>query len=89
MAWNGALIISQGQVEIDPFKYLKTELGTTLKAKQDLNTITAIKDPVKFLTDRSAEIDDIVKNKVSTHFEMRLKEYQKLGLPSDVCKNLL
>ncbi len=88
MAWNGALIISNGQVEIDPLKYLKTELGTTLKAKQDLNTITAIRDPVKFIEDRSKDIDKIVKDKVSTHFEARLKEYQGLGLPSDVCKEL-
>ncbi len=26
MAWNGALIINQGQVDIDPLKYLRTEL---------------------------------------------------------------
>ncbi len=73
---------------VDPLKYLKTELGTTLKAKQDMNTILDIKDPVKILTERSKDIDTIVKDKVATHFEGRLKEYQALGLPSDVCKEL-
>ncbi len=51
MAWNGALVVNNGHVQLDSLKYLKTELGTTLKAKQDLNTITAIKDLVHDLFD--------------------------------------
>ena len=40
-------------------QYLKAELGVTLKQLQETAKLDAIANPVKFLTDRNAEIDTL------------------------------
>ncbi len=68
--------------------YLKTELGITLRAKQDKNIVESIDQPSAFIAKRSKAINDLTDTKVTDYFNARYKEFIELGLPTEESRNL-
>lgn len=80
----------------DPGAYLQKEMGIALRAKQDAATIKAIKTPDDFIKDRSAKIKEMFEvtngvagsGRVTSFFNERLAEYNKLELPSETARKM-
>ncbi len=85
--WN---VNDRNELIINHNRYLQTELGVALRAKQDANLIQSIKDPEKFIGLRSEKIASLFGEggAVTIAFKTRYAELQALFIPEELARSM-